>query len=301
MSVRFLWIWKRASSELTHFSESHNPPILHRKETLVGTDYPLYETFRKLTQAEEEAGLFEYPSKIGFRREWERLFKRMRLRIEGHQLIEDDGAEPGRDAGRTGVARHRTAIVRYEPSRPVKALLSHGLLDGKRLFDYGCGQGDDVRALRKAGFEASGWDPYYAPDEPRQEAEIVNLGFVLNIIEDPKERSQTLRDAWKLAKELLVVSVMHDSAARNGDFRPFGDGILTSRNTFQKYFAQDELQRYLESTLGEEAISVSLGIFYVFKSDSLKHEFIARSVQRKIDWKELSCPRTERSRFRSRS
>jgi len=285
------------SQKVSDFAESHNPPILHRKETFVASNHPLHETFRQLTIAEEEAGLFEYPKKIGFLREWERLLKRMRLRIEDHQLVEEDTESQKHGPFEGKVARHRTAIVRYEPSRPVKSLLAHGLLDGKQLFDYGCGQGDDIEGLRKAGFTASGWDPYFAPDSPREPAEVVNLGFVLNIIEDPKERTQALKEAWNLAKDLLVVSVMHESQARNADFRPFGDGILTSRNTFQKFYSQEELQSYLEKNLGAESISVSLGIFYVFKRDDLKQAFIAQTVKREIDWKELSARERKETAF----
>jgi DNA phosphorothioation-associated putative methyltransferase len=59
------------------------------------------------------------------------------------------------------------------------------LLDGTHsLFDYGCGRGDDLRGLRENGIEAQGWDPYFAPDEPVVAADIVNLGFVINVIED---------------------------------------------------------------------------------------------------------------------
>jgi hypothetical protein len=44
--------------------------------------------------------------------------------------------------------------------------------------------GDDVAALVGAGFEAFGWDPHYAQNGGRASADVVNLGFVLNVIED---------------------------------------------------------------------------------------------------------------------
>jgi len=60
---------------------------------------------------------------------------------------------------------------------------------------------------------------------------------------------------------MLVVSVMHESQARNACFTPYQDGILTSRGTFQKYYGQEELQTYIESTVSVDPVPVSLGVF----------------------------------------
>jgi hypothetical protein len=87
------------------------------------------------------------------------------------------------------IARHRTALIRNNLSAPVQCLARYGFLDGSlSFFDYGCGRGDDVRNLRANGLEAAGWDPYFAPTEPLIEMELVNLGFVINVIEDRHER-----------------------------------------------------------------------------------------------------------------
>ena len=56
--------------------------------------------------------------------------------------------------------------------------------------------------------QATGWDPVYRPDGERQTADIVNLGLVLNVIEDARERQETLKSAFALAGKVLVVSVM---------------------------------------------------------------------------------------------
>src|SRR5579872_4399885 len=106
--------------------------------------------------------------------------------------------------GRAGIAmaqisiqRHKTAIRRGDFSRPVKCLLRDGLV-GKDVtfFDYGCGRGEDVELLTIKGVVSEGWDPAYRPDAPRREADIVNLGYVLNVIENAEERAETLRSAW---------------------------------------------------------------------------------------------------------
>src|SRR5690606_25110914 len=107
------------------------------------------------------------------------------------------------------VHRHRTAMARHTLSQPMSLAVRYGLIRPEvTVFDYGCGQGDDLRALASAGVDATGWDPYFAPNMPLREAQIVNLGFVLNVIEDPAERAVALHAAWSLARRVLLVSVM---------------------------------------------------------------------------------------------
>ena len=65
-----------------------------------------------------------------------------------------------------------------------------------------CGGWRRTASRRRAG------TPIYAPDNPIASADIVNLGFVINVIEDFDERLEALTRAWSLAERLLVVSVM---------------------------------------------------------------------------------------------
>jgi DNA phosphorothioation-associated putative methyltransferase len=124
------------------------------------------------------------------------------------------------------------------------------------------------------GLEATGWDPFYAPDGALAPADIVNLGFVINVIEDPEERLTALTRAWSLAERLLVVSVMlaNQNAPRGERFR---DGVLTRRGTFQKYFTQAEIRAYLVAALDEEPIPVvAPGVLYVFRDKDAEQRFL---------------------------
>ena len=58
------------------------------------------------------------------------------------------------------------------------------------------------------GYSADGWDPAFRPDASKKEAEVVNLGYVLNVIEEPAERIEALRGAFVLAKCALIVSTL---------------------------------------------------------------------------------------------
>ncbi len=173
------------------------------------------------------------------------------------------------------IARHRTAMVRHTLSQPMSLAVRHGIVRrGMTVFDYGCGQGDDLRALASAGVEAAGWDPHFAPEASRIEAQIVNLGFVLNVIEDPAERVVALKAAWALATRMLVVSVMIVGAVPVDGLRQFGDGYLTARGTFQKYFQQAELKAMLTQTTGVEPVALAPGIFALFRSPEDEQDFL---------------------------
>lgn len=55
---------------------------------------------------------------------------------------------------------------------------------------------------------------------------------------------------------------------------PYGDGVLTSRNTFQKYYTQGELRHFLHEVIGEEPLPVGPGIFFVFKDKDAEQRFM---------------------------
>jgi DNA phosphorothioation-associated putative methyltransferase len=180
------------------------------------------------------------------------------------------------------IPRHKTAIRRGDFSRPVKCLLRDGLVAKEvTFFDYGCGRGEDLELLAAEGIVCAGWDPTYRPDAPRQQADVVNLGYVINVIEDPQERAATLRSAWDLCRQVLAVSGQVLLAGRGKEPVEFGDGVLTGRGTFQKFFEQSELKAYLETQLQTEAIPAGLGTFYLFKDESRRQQFLANRFRRR--------------------
>ena len=176
---------------------------------------------------------------------------------------------------------HKTAIHRWSLSRPVALALEEGMLSTKTtFFDYGCGRGGDLRRLHKMGVSVSGWDPAFFPDEHRTPADVVNLGYVVNVIEDPEERAVALCAAWELAQKLLIVSARLEWEARTvaGDFH--GDGIVTRKRTFQKFFAQDELRDWIQSTTGRSCVAAAPGIYYVFRETADEQTFLAGRLTR---------------------
>ncbi|KAA6182245.1 DNA phosphorothioation-associated putative methyltransferase [Thiohalocapsa marina] len=317
-TLRESWRFEPSTGEVGYrtYADSLNPPILHRKELLLPADHPRRDEYAALTAAAESIGLFDDTTRIGYQRQWLALVREKGYRIDGHALVPLGNVEGARDeiapggskggsgeeiggesgggtGGGTGVetseplhtgweaARQLTAMVRYGFSAPVQSLARHGFLDGRyRLFDYGCGRGDDLRGLRENGISAAGWDPYYAPDGPIEPADIVNLGFVINVIEDFDERLEALTRAWSLAERLLVVSVMlaNQNDPRGDRFR---DGVLTKRGTFQKYYSQAEIKAFLTQALDEEPIAVAPGVLYVFRDKDSEQRFLLERYRRR--------------------
>jgi len=203
------------------------------------------------------------------------------------------------DEPHRAIPRHRTAIRRSDLSLPVKCALRDGLINPSlTVFDYGCGHGRDVDLLAARGVSAEGWDPAFFADHPRRPADVVNLGYVVNVIESPEERTSTLRQAWGLCQRLLIVSAQVLVSGRGQAHVEFGDGILTGRGTFQKYYDQVELKSFIEAELEAEAIPAEIGVFYVFKNEGAGQQFLASRYRRRTaaPRKRISEVRFEESR-----
>jgi DNA phosphorothioation-associated putative methyltransferase len=287
------------------YRKSDNPPILHRKETFLEANHPSVILFSKITQEGEKAGLYQNPRTIGFKKSWERLIAK-----EGYSLVagrihkNSDPTSTNTPAALSQeIARHKTAIDRNKLSSPMQSLLRHNYLEGKHtVFDYGCGKGDDLTILRENGIEAKGWDPVYKPDSQKTPSDIVNLGFVINVIENPKERKQTLQQAFKQTKNILVVSAMLGGETITNQFKKYGDGVVTTRNTFQKYFTQKELKVYISEILNEEPVAVGPGIFFVFKDEIEEQNFLVQRQVSKKTWIRLSyADHPEKLKIKQRS
>lgn len=179
----------------------------------------------------------------------------------------------------TSSGLHRTAIRRGALSRPVQlALDSDVLTSGSTFFDYGCGRGEDIVGLRRLHFDADGWDPVSRPDGVRRNADVVNLGYVVNVVEDPRERTDVLRRAWGLAASVLVVSARLKHERRYIAVpRDHGDGILTGNDTFQVFFDQQGLRSWIQKTLSVEPVAAAPGVFFVFRDEAQASAFVVRS------------------------
>ena len=255
------------------YHNSHNPPILHRKETFVNSDYPGYETFAQLTREEVALGLLDNSRHIGTLQEWTRLLLQQGISFVEHHTACPIDSHLGKQPT-VLIERHKAALKRSDLSRPVRIALEAQLFKpGDKFFDYGCGHGEDVRCIGELGYRSSGWDPFYRPNTPVEAADIVNLGYIINVIEDPVERRKTLIKAWELTEKMLIVAAQVSIDDRRRGLIAYGDGVVTKRNTFQKYYEQEELKAYIDRVLEVDAIPAGLGIYVVFRQEADAESF----------------------------
>ncbi|BAQ62598.1 hypothetical protein GM3708_3004 [Geminocystis sp. NIES-3708] len=275
-------------SKVINYNNENNPPILHRKETFVNINYIHYEKFKHLTHIEEKLGLLDNTRYIGLRKEWEQLLTDHSLIFIDHNLACHINNNPQEFIK---IERHKAAIHRNRLSRPVNLALEAGLFSEKTtFFDYGCGHGLDVKIMAEKGYESNGWDLFYHPDNPLKDSDIVNLGYIINVIENVAERREALVKAWLLTKEILIVAAQVLIDDRQRGFMAYGDGIITERNTFQKYYEQEELKTYIESVLNKEAIPAGLGIYFIFRDEEKANNFRASRFHSKVKAPRILLP-----------
>ena len=263
-----------------NYSNTDNPFILHRKEHFVTADYPYYQQFAALTRQEEALGLLDHPRSIGTRLAWEQRLAQCKVAFQGHTLVHR--ALLNAQFTQVKIDRHKAAISRNDFSKPMRLALEGGLFNQQTtFFDYGCGQGGDLERVTKLGYASSGWDPYYRPDDALTTADVVNLGYVINVIESQTDRREALIKAWELTQQVLIVAEQVLIAQGNSQIA-YGDGVITTRNTFQKYYDQEELKLYIDQVLEVDAVPVALGIYFVFRDETQAQNFRAARFRSRV-------------------
>ena len=164
--------------------------------------------------------------------------------------------------------RDLTAIARTEASRPLRLLLEQSVISrDTKVLDYGSGRGADVSHLTSLKIKVKGWDPIFSPTVRRSISDVVTLTYVLNVIENQTERIQTLIRAWELTASILAVSVRLEDERDEAHIKPSGDGWMTTRGTFQRFYDHNEFAMWLEQILGVAPIPAGPGIFLLFRKD----------------------------------
>ncbi len=187
------------------------------------------------------------------------------------------------------IERYKTALTRDKLSVPLFLIAQRGYLNGEySVLDYGCGKGDDLRELEEHGIDCIGWDPVHRPEVDIEPSDIVNLGYVINVIEDKEERVETLCRAWSYTNKLLIVSAMLGNETVYEKFRAYKDGVITARNTFQKYFMQGELKQFIEVNLEETSIALAPGVFAVFKDKQEEQKYLSERLRTRHQWRQLT-------------
>ena len=125
------------------------------------------------------------------------------------------------------MSSHKTAISRNVASSPAIWLDRQGRLTG-RLLDFGCGRGKDVER-----FGMTGYDPFWAPEEPVGKFDTICCTFVLNVV-DKSEQDAIISRVRNL---LTDTGVAYFSVRR--DIPKNALGYTTGSGTFQRWVELD--------------------------------------------------------------
>jgi len=123
---------------------------------------------------------------------------------------------------------HRTARGRKEISAPLRDHLVSDW-DWDRVgsvLDFGCGKGTDAEFLKEEGFEVEKYDPYFFPEKPEGQFDVVLCNYVLCVVEE-HEQQAIIDEAMSYVKPdgYAYFVVRRDKKNLNG---------WTSRQTFQR-------------------------------------------------------------------
>lgn len=78
------------------YDPEDNPPVLHQKELLVQSDYPLYEKFAKLSRQEADWGLLDDLGRVRDRRGWQKCLEEHCAELRGHRVVCRKDVDPYR-------------------------------------------------------------------------------------------------------------------------------------------------------------------------------------------------------------
>ena len=110
-------------------------------------------------------------------------------------------------------------------------------------------------------------------------------------------RSGYALPAPQASEDFLTLIDARSHADCRAALRPYSDGHVTARGTFQKYFAQQELRDFIVEVLDEAPVAFAPGIFVVFRDKDLEQEILfrrqSRDILRPVGWQAPERPRRE--------
>ena len=134
-----------------------------------------------------------------------------------------------------------TQMYRKVVSAPTRFIAENAYLEGFTVLNFGSGRAfadTDVLHTVSAGCQA--YDPFSPrPWEqiPPNVADVVVATYVLNVL-PPVIREHVLQEILAKTKHYALITVRTDKI--RGD--EWADGVLTSKNTFQKYYTEQSFK-----------------------------------------------------------
>lgn len=163
------------------------------------------------------------------------------------------------------LSSYKTAIARTRPSAPARLVFDRGWLFG-RMMNWGVGKA----WLDTVLFESHHWvdscesyDPVYAPMRPSGIYDTIYCGYVANTL-TPIRRAGLYMDILQFmsSESTAIFAVRADKVSG----APFEDGVITSKDTFQRSYTvsdfADELAEFFprHTVMREGHYLIGLGV-----------------------------------------
>ena len=152
-----------------------------------------------------------------------------------------------------------TAIKRKNISAPLRYLLENNYITkSDTILDYGCGHGFDLNHLKYSGYNTIGYDKfietYSSSNYNENKYSSILCFYVLNTIDSEEERIDVLKSLSNLVENkgkiyLAVRSEDEFKSIKNHNFTYYKDGVITTKNTFQKYFSKENLHNLIQDNI----------------------------------------------------
>ncbi|MBV9449970.1 MAG: DNA phosphorothioation-associated putative methyltransferase [Streptosporangiaceae bacterium] len=103
---------RKLTADWRDYSQSDNPPLLHRKEEFLSSHDPRRALYERLTRAEYRAGLYEHPERIGTLKGWQETLSAVGVTISGHRIMRGASATKAKVASSGQVGARAAADAR---------------------------------------------------------------------------------------------------------------------------------------------------------------------------------------------
>jgi len=135
-----------------------------------------------------------------------------------------------------------SARSRKKPSLTIRNASKKINFSGLKGLDFGCGHSIDAKFIESLGGECLRYDSTHVKLTETMKKEktfdFIILSYVLNVV-PLKERKIIAKCLWKLLKKpngFIVCGVREDYYSKKDHWKPYLDGFITKRHTFQTFF-----------------------------------------------------------------